>query len=142
MQRSDRARTAEPVATDRILEVRDALAGLAVHRHVVDREPVAAIAGEVDISNVDRIAASLTSFSNLALGLVVDLREVDYLDSAAVSLLHDLAMRLRQRAQRLIVVCPPGSPPRDVLELTALTAHTPVLDELAPAIAMLAAPDD
>ena len=105
--------------------------------------PVAAITGEVDISNVDMVAASLTSFSNLALGLVVDLRGVDYLDSAAISLLHDLAVRLRQRSQRLVVLCPPDCPPRHVLELTALTAHARISDELASAIdAVLAAPDD
>jgi anti-anti-sigma factor len=117
------------------------LARITMQEH--DSVPVAAIAGEIDVSNVDKLAESLTSISNLAPGLVVDLRRVDYLDSAAISLLHDLAMRLRQRSQRLIVVCPPDSPPRQVLELTALTAHTLVLDELAPAIdAMRAAPDD
>lgn len=104
---------------------------------------IAAIVGEVDISNVDRVAASLTSVSNLALGLVVDLRRVDYLDSAAISLLHDLAMRLRERSQRLIVVSPPDTPPRHVLEITALTARTLVLDELGPAIdAMRGSSDD
>jgi anti-anti-sigma factor len=108
-----------------------------------DSVAVATIVGEVDISNVDSVAASLTSVSNLALGLVVDLREVDYLDSGAISLLHDLAIRLRERSQRLIVVCPPDSPPRHVLELTALTTQTLVLDELAAAIdAMIGAPDD
>jgi anti-anti-sigma factor len=99
-----------------------------------DSVAVATIAGEVDISNVNDVAAALTSVSNLALGLVVDLRKVDYLDSAGVSLLHDLAGRLHQRSQRLIVVCPPDAPPHHVLELTALNARTLVLDDLAPAI--------
>jgi anti-anti-sigma regulatory factor len=56
------------------------------------------------------------------------------MDSAAISLLHNLAVRLRQSSQRLIVVCPPDSPPRHVLELTALPRRALVLDELAPAI--------
>ena len=63
---------------------------------------------------------------------------VTYLDSSAVSLLHDLAMRLRGRAQRLIVVSPQGTPPRRILELTALYTNAPVTDVLADAIKMLA----
>lgn len=96
--------------------------------------PVAAISGEVDISNVDDVRARLIALPNLAPGLVVDLRRVDYLDSTGISLLHDLAGRLRERSQQLIVVCPPGSPPRRVLELTGLITRTTVVDELAPAV--------
>jgi len=59
---------------------------------------------------------------------------VDYMDSTGISLLHDLATRLRERSQQLIVVCPPGSPPRRVLELTGLITRTTVVDELAPAV--------
>jgi anti-anti-sigma factor len=99
-----------------------------------DGVPVAAISGEVDISNVDEVRAQLIALPNFAPGLVVDLRRVDYLDSTGVSLLHDLAGRLRERSQRLIVVCPPGSPPRRVLELTGLVTRTTVVDELAPAV--------
>lgn len=98
---------------------------------------VASIAGEVDISNVGQISTALTELSNQALGLVVDLRAVDYLDSTGISLLHDLARRLRQRSQLLVIVSPVGSPPRRVLELAALDAQTAVFDELAPAIAAL-----
>lgn len=99
-----------------------------------DGVPVAAISGEVDISNVDEVRAQLIALPNFAPGLVVDLRRVDYLDSTGVSLLHDLAGRLRERSQRLIVVCPLGSPPRRVLELTGLVTRTTVVDELAPAV--------
>ncbi|HEY1567130.1 MAG TPA: STAS domain-containing protein [Solirubrobacteraceae bacterium] len=99
-----------------------------------DGVPVAAISGEVDISNVDDIGRRLMSLPNVAPGLVVDLRHVAYMDSTGISLLHDLAARLRQRSQQLIVVCPPGSPPRRVLELTGLITRTSVVDDLAPAV--------
>ena len=68
---------------------------------------VLAITGEVDISNIDAIADVIHRLPNTDAGLLIDLTEVSYLDSSAVSLLHDLAMRLRSRAQRLIVVSPP-----------------------------------
>ena len=109
------------------------------HVTLLEREgvTVAAISGEVDVSNAGQVATALTELPNLAHGLVVDLHALDYLDSTGVSLLHDLAARLRQRSQRLIVVCPPESVPRRVLELTALHVRTPVLDELGPAIEAL-----
>jgi anti-anti-sigma factor len=111
------------------------LARITVTDH--DGLSVASIAGEVDISNVGQVSSALTELSNQALGLVVDLRAVDYLDSTGISLLHDLARRLRQRSQLLVIVSPEGSPPRRVLELTALDAQTAVFDELRPAIAAL-----
>jgi hypothetical protein len=48
--------------------------------------------------------------------------------------LHDLAQRLRRRTQMLIIVCSPGSPPRRMLELTALDRQAAVFDDLAPAV--------
>lgn len=99
---------------------------------------VVAIAGEVDISNIDDIADVIYAQPNNEEGLVIDLTEVTYLDSSAVSLLHDLAMRLRSRAQRLIVVSPQGTPPRRILELTALYTNAPVTDALPDALRMLA----
>lgn len=74
----------------------------------LDGITVAAISGEVDVSNAGQVATVLTELPNLAHGLVVDLHALEYLDSTGVSLLHDLAARLRQRSQRLIVVCPPS----------------------------------
>ncbi len=99
-----------------------------------DGVPVAVISGEVDISNVDDITRRLIALPNVAPGLVVDLRLVAYMDSTGISLLHDLAARLRERSQQLIVVCPLGSPPRRVLELTGLITRTTVVDDLAPAV--------
>jgi anti-anti-sigma factor len=98
---------------------------------------VAAITGEVDISNVDDVGRRLTSLPNFAHGLVIDLRLVSYMDSTGISLLHDLAARLRERSQQLIIVCPQGSPPRRVLELTGLITRTTVVDDLAPAVQAL-----
>ncbi|MGZ4243648.1 MAG: STAS domain-containing protein [Solirubrobacteraceae bacterium] len=98
---------------------------------------VAAITGEIDISNVDDVAHQLIALPNFAQGLVVDLRLVSYLDSTGISMLHDLAGRLRERSQQLIIVCPQGSPPRRVLELTGLITRTTVVDDLAPAVQAL-----
>ena len=95
---------------------------------------VAAIVGEIDVSNAGEVAGAFADLSEVSLGMVVDLRELVYLDSSGISLLHDLALRVRQRWRPLIVVSPASSPPRRVLELTALDSHALILDELEPAI--------
>jgi anti-sigma B factor antagonist len=118
-----------------------------VHQHDLarvefeDRDGVrvAAISGEVDVSNAGEVAGAFSDLSGLSAGLVIDLRGLDYLDSSGIALLHDLALRLRERFQRLIVVSPPSTPPRRVLELTALDSHTLLLDELDTAIEALTA---
>lgn len=106
-----------------------------------DGVAVATVSGEIDMSSVDRVGAGLTDLSNLALGLVVDLCAVDYLDSSGISLLHDLAQRLRQRSQMLVIVSPPGTPPRRMLELTALDSQAVVLDDVERAIEAIRASD-
>lgn len=89
---------------------------------------VLTIRGELDISNIDSVAEAIYALPNTEDGLLIDLTDVTYLDSSAVSLLHDVAMRLRNRAQRLIVVSPPQTPPRRILDLTALQVNAPVVD--------------
>ncbi len=102
-----------------------------------DGVTVAAISGEIDVSNASDIARAFADLSEVSRGMVVDLRELVYLDSSGISFLHDLALRVRQRWQPLIVVSPVSSPPRRVLELTALDMQTVILDELEPAIETL-----
>jgi anti-anti-sigma factor len=125
----------EPPATAASPPAASDLARVDIQDH--DGVHVAAITGEVDISNVDDVTRRLMALPNFAPGLVVDLRLVTYMDSTGISMLHDLAGRLRQRSQQLIVVCPAGSPPRRVLELTGLITRTTVVDDLAPAIRTL-----
>jgi anti-anti-sigma factor len=98
---------------------------------------VLAISGEVDISNIDSIAEVIYALPNTEEGLLIDLSDVSYLDSSAVSLLHDLAMRLRSRAQRMIVVSPPETPPRRILDLTALYVNAPIADAFDSGIKLL-----
>jgi anti-anti-sigma factor len=105
--------------------------------HEVDGVTVATISGEVDVSNAAEIADAFSDLSELSAGMVVDLRRLVYLDSSGIALLHDLALRMRQRWQRLVVVSPPSSPPRRVLELTALDSHTLILDDLDAALEAL-----
>jgi anti-anti-sigma factor len=100
---------------------------------------VASLAGEIDISNADEVTRTLTQMPNTLYGLIIDLSELTYLDSAGVRLLYDLGNRLSMRSQSLVVVSPPGRSPRRVLELTGVPQRIRVVETLAEAHEALSA---
>ena len=82
---------------------------------------VASLSGEIDLSNAAEITdALLGGVPNEALGLVIDLSKVSYIDSAGVRMLAELDHRLGWRAQALRVVAPEESRSRRVLEIAGL----------------------
>jgi anti-anti-sigma factor len=88
---------------------------------------VARIVGEVDLSNAPRVEALLTrAIPNDAVGLVIDLSETTYLDSSGVSLVFQLAERLRTRQQRMRVAAPDDAPLRRVLKVVKLESVVPM----------------
>jgi anti-anti-sigma factor len=88
---------------------------------------VAHIGGELDMSNCSYVRDELTrSIPGEVDGLVIDLGETIYLDSAAIELLFELARRLGRRRQGLRIAMPDDSPLRRVLELTDVRAVAPV----------------
>ena len=98
---------------------------------------VLAMAGELDVSNVESVRAITAQISNQASGLIVDLGELEYIDSTGISLIYDLAERLRAHGQPLILVCPADGQPGRVLQLTGLTDQVTVQDDLAAALQQL-----
>ena len=88
---------------------------------VEDGVVVAGLSGEIDLSNAAEITdALLRGVPNEALGLVIDLSEVSYLDSAGVRMLAELDHRLGWRAQVLRIVASEASRSRRVLEIAGL----------------------
>ena len=82
---------------------------------------VARIVGEVDGSNVGELGERvLGAVSNQARGLVMDLSETSYLDSAGVHLLFDTAERLRLRQIEFRLIAPVESFVMDVLTVAQL----------------------
>lgn len=108
-----------------------------------DRVVVAVIEGEVDLSNAEAVHRSLVqAVTSDVQGLVVDLRGLQYLDSAGIRLLFQLAGQLRERRQQLRVVAD-GTPVRRVLELVSLEDTVPIDAALDDALAAFgAAPVD
>jgi anti-sigma B factor antagonist len=82
---------------------------------------VAALCGDIDLSNAGILRDELNrSISNDALGVILDLSEVTYLDSAGIHLVHRLREDLRAHGQRLKLVIPTGSMINETLRLAGL----------------------
>ena len=109
-------------------------ADIAIERH--DDWIVARVGGELDMSNCSYVRDELTrSIPPDAHGMVVDLSETIYLDSAAIELLFELARRLARHRQDLRIAMPGDSPLRRVLELTDVRAVAPVHPTVEAAVA-------
>jgi anti-sigma B factor antagonist len=88
---------------------------------------VARVGGELDMTNCSYVRDELTrSVPADCEGMVVDLSDTAYLDSAAIELLFELARRLGRHRQSLRIAMPDDSPLRRVLELTDVRAVAPV----------------
>jgi anti-anti-sigma factor len=83
-----------------------------------DGVPVAAVTGEIDLTNVAELGERIArAVPNGALGLVVDLERTSFLDSAGLRLLFQLARRLDRRGQQLRIAVPDDAVIRKALEV-------------------------
>jgi anti-sigma B factor antagonist len=100
--------------------------------------PVAHLSGEVDISRAASLRLDLLrALSNLHHGLVVDLRDVSYLDSAGVNVLFEVAERLGSRQQTLATVIPESALIERVTALVDLGSATQIYKNLDTAVAAI-----
>jgi anti-anti-sigma factor len=103
--------------------------------------PIAQVRGEIDLSNVADVRATIASaVTNTAQGLIVDLSETTYIDSRGVHLLFEIAERMARSQQQLFVVVPPDSPIRRLLGITHFEQAAAIEATAGDAIARLAAP--
>jgi anti-anti-sigma factor len=101
----------------------------------VDGVLVAHVFGEIDISNAGELAAAVHDRTpNDAPGVVLDLSEIDYLDSGGIHMLYRLRESLRARGQSLAVVVPPASPVIDALRLAGIERNLDVAERLEEAL--------
>ena len=81
----------------------------------------AEVHGDVDMSNAADLRLELSRMTpNDARGLIVDLRDVSYLDSAGIRLLYHLREDLRAGRQKLRLVIADDSPVNHTLRLAGL----------------------
>jgi anti-anti-sigma factor len=81
------------------------------------------------MSNAEGIgAAVLEATGNETLGVVLDLTDVRYLDSAGIYVVFGMRSRLRARGQVLRLVIPGASPVDDALRLAGVQRHVDVVE--------------
>jgi anti-anti-sigma factor len=99
---------------------------------------IATVDGEIDLSNAAELEVAIShAVGNEALGLVVDLAHVDYLDSSGVTLLFNLARRLSRRQQKFVVVVPGEAHVREILSLSGAAEALALHESLSEAMSQL-----
>ena len=99
---------------------------------------IATVDGEIDLSNAAELEVAIShAVGNEALGLVVDLVHVDYLDSSGVTLLFNLARRLSRRQQKFVVVVPGEAHVREILSLSGAAEALALHESLSEALSQL-----
>lgn len=101
---------------------------------------VARLTGEVDMSNAEELGATVMAATpGDARGVVLDLSEVDYLDSAGIYVIHGMRASLQARGQSLVLVIPADSPIHDALRLSGAERPGELVEELDAALRALEA---
>ena len=109
-----------------------------LHLEEQNRITVATVDGEIDLSNAAELEVAIShAVGNEAVGLVVDLVHVGYLDSSGVTLLFNLARRLSRRQQEFVVVVPGEAHVREILSLSGATEALALQESLAEALSGL-----
>jgi anti-anti-sigma factor len=107
-----------------------------IHRLAAGDVVIVRVTGEVDLAESPRVREQLAAaVSNAALGLVLDLSGVRYLDSAGVRLLFQLRRRLEQHRQQLRLIVPEGGLVRRVLAFASLETHLRIYPAAGAALA-------
>lgn len=96
-----------------------------------DGVTVVGILGEVDPSNADTVLERVVSApTRNDRGLVVDLTECSFIDSAGIAMLFEVIRRHRRRRVGVAVVAPPEAVVRRVLEITRVDAVAPLCPDV------------
>jgi anti-anti-sigma factor len=84
----------------------------------VGRIVLARVTGEIDLSNAGELGVVvLERVTNEALGLVLEMSDVSYMDSAGINTVFELRGQLKNRGQELRLVVPPGAPIAEALRI-------------------------
>jgi anti-anti-sigma factor len=97
---------------------------------------IARVTGELDIAGAPGLGDRLhDAVPTSARTLVIDFRDLDFIDSSGIAMLFALARKLGSRRQKLRVVAPAGRPVARVLEIVEFDRAAPVYETLDEALA-------
>ena len=104
---------------------------------------VASVAGDVDLGDTAEVNGRvLGAVTNEAIGLVVEMTGVRYIDSAGIQMLFQFARALEAGRQTMALVIGADSPLRGLLDITGLPQAVPVCADVAAAVASVRAGGD
>ena len=82
---------------------------------------VARVGGDIDLANTPTVSAKiLEAIPNDAVGLVLDLSDVRYIDSVGIRMLFNFVRTLHASRQGMAVALPADAPVRKLLKITHL----------------------
>ena len=97
--------------------------------------PVVQVTGDLDLTNVGEFEATLELAARADRGsVIVCLSRTTYFDSQAIHVLLRFAEHLTVTRQQLMIVAPPGTLPRRILEIAGLVQAFPMFDHLQQAV--------
>lgn len=100
---------------------------------------LAHVTGELDISGAPHAGEQIAdAVPTSARGLVVDMSDLDFIDSSGVAMLFGLVRRLASRRQELRVVAPKGKPVARVLEIVEFQRAARICVDVEAALAEIA----
>lgn len=95
-----------------------------VEVRVEDSLLIARLTGEIDLSNAGSIEEAIsTAIPNHAKAIILDLTDLEYIDSAGIGLIYRLREKLQVRGQELKLVIGAGSLAADALRLAGVAPH-------------------
>lgn len=93
-------------------------AGLTISHDASDGVEIIRLEGDVDLTNADLVRDAVDATT--AERVVLDLSGVTFLDSTAITTLHDGQQRLAAEQRALVVVSPPETPSAWTLRVTGM----------------------
>jgi anti-sigma B factor antagonist len=106
-----------------------------VHCELRSNLVIASMSGEIDLSNAEQLGVQVAEAASPdAVGVVLDLTTVEYIDSYGIFVIHGLRQRLGEHQQKLVLVVPKDGVIRRAIDLVGLAEAVPVREELEEAL--------
>jgi anti-anti-sigma factor len=88
------------------------------------------LSGEIDVSNSESLESEIRRAVVGAHSIVIDLEAVEFLDSGGLRLLKRLSVSATEANANFVVVAPPNSVARSVIEVVSMSREIGVQDSL------------
>jgi anti-anti-sigma factor len=107
--------------------------------NVAEHVWLVAVQGEYDLSNVSQLEDAISGVFAAGSRMVIDLSDASFIDSTILSGLLQARERANQQsADELVVVAPPETMPRRVIDMLGLAARIPIFDSRQAALEAIA----